>query len=65
LSEALGEATETQAWLDHATDCGYIDEATVRELNASWQSVGAMIYRMMECSAQFCPVVDRRRDKPV
>ena len=26
LDEALGEAMETQAWLDHAFDCGYLDE---------------------------------------
>ena len=24
LSEALGEAMETQAWLDHALACGYV-----------------------------------------
>ena len=23
IDEALGEAMETQAWLDHALDCGY------------------------------------------
>ena len=28
ISQALGEATETQAWLDVARECGYIDETT-------------------------------------
>lgn len=54
LSEALGEATETQAWLDHATDCGYIDGDTHRKLNANWQSIGAMIFRMIERTSDFC-----------
>jgi four helix bundle protein len=26
IDEALGEAMETQAWLDHAFDCGYRSE---------------------------------------
>lgn len=25
IDELLGEAMETQAWLDHALDCGYLD----------------------------------------
>jgi four helix bundle protein len=25
IDEALGEAMETQAWLDHALDCDYLD----------------------------------------
>jgi len=30
VDEALGEAMETQAWLDHATDCGYLDRGQYR-----------------------------------
>jgi four helix bundle protein len=26
IDEALGEAMETQSWLDNARDCGYIEE---------------------------------------
>src|SRR5438552_2358967 len=32
LNDALGEAMETQAWLDDALDCGYIDEAMHRSV---------------------------------
>jgi four helix bundle protein len=33
IDEALGEAMETQAWLDHALECGYLDRQQYRELN--------------------------------
>src|SRR3954454_20751491 len=31
INDALGEATETQSWLDHAFDCGYITSSQFRE----------------------------------
>src|SRR5438270_492585 len=37
LNEALGEAMETQAWLDHALDCSYISPEQHDELNTAWQ----------------------------
>lgn len=55
IDEALGEAMETQAWLDHALDCGYIPSETHRTLDAGWQSVGAMLQRMIEKADTFCP----------
>jgi four helix bundle protein len=59
LNEALGEAMETQSWLDAAFDCEYIDgEQHVRH-DAGWQSVGAMLSRMMERSATFCQTAYR------
>ncbi len=54
LDEALGEATETQAWLDHALDCGYLTPAQREASNAGWQHVGAMLRRMIIRSADFC-----------
>jgi len=59
LSEALAEASETQAWLDHALDCGYITRVQHRDLNADWQRVGAMLYRMSKRADDFCKVGDR------
>lgn len=55
IDEALGEAMETQAWLDHALDCAYLKPETYRLLDAQWQSVGAMLQRMMERADTFCP----------
>lgn len=54
LSEALGEAHETQVWLDHAMDAKYLAPDQHAELNAAWQEVGAMLRAMAEKSAQFC-----------
>jgi len=47
IDEALGEAMERQAWLDHAFDCGYLDRNQYRSLDDSWQKVGAMLNRMI------------------
>ena len=54
LNDALGEAMETQSWLDHALNCEYIDAPRFAVLDAEWQHVGGMLNRMMERSAEFC-----------
>ncbi len=54
IDEALGEAMETQAWLDHALDCGYIDRTQHRSLDESWQKAGAMLNRMIQRADDFC-----------
>jgi four helix bundle protein len=59
LDEALEEAMETQAWLDHALDCQYLSPAQFRTLDGQWQSVGGMLNRMMDRSADFCKVDTR------
>lgn len=54
IDESLGEAMETQAWLDHSVDCHYITLNQFRELDAGWQSIGAMLNRMIERADDFC-----------
>jgi four helix bundle protein len=54
LTDALGEATETQSWLDDALDCGYIPVSQHKESDAAWQSIGASINKMIERSDDFC-----------
>jgi four helix bundle protein len=54
LNEALGEAMETQAWLDHALECDYINSEMYRELDATWQHIGAMLNRMIQKADIFC-----------
>ena len=54
MNEALGEATETQAWLDHALACSYIDQNQHRQLDDAWQHIGAMLNRMIERAGDFC-----------
>ena len=54
LTNALGEATETQSWLDDALDCGYISAAQHRGHDAAWQSLGGMINNTIERADDFC-----------
>ena len=54
VNEALGEAMETQAWLDHALACSYIREEEHRKLDDAWQHIGAMLNRMIERADDFC-----------
>jgi four helix bundle protein len=54
LTEAMGEAMETQAWLDDALDCGYIDATTHRRCDDSWQHIGAMLGSMIANAGKFC-----------
>ena len=53
LTDALGEATETQSWLDDALDCGYISAAQHREHDDAWQSLGGMINNTIERADDF------------
>ncbi|PYV87685.1 MAG: four helix bundle protein [Acidobacteria bacterium] len=59
VTEAMGEAMETQAWLDHALSCEYINRAQFRELNDAWQHIGAMLNRMIERADDFCKSVNK------
>ena len=54
IDEALDEAMETQAWLDHALDCNYLNNVHYKELNAAWQHIGAMLNRMIDRADDFC-----------
>ena len=54
IDEALGEAMETQAWLDHALDCDYLNRQQHRELDDAWQKIGGMLNRMIERADDFC-----------
>jgi four helix bundle protein len=54
IDEALGEATETQSWLNDCLDCGYISEMEFKEMDAAWQSIGAMLNKMILRADDFC-----------
>jgi four helix bundle protein len=54
LNEALGEAMETQAWLDHAIASGYLSKTRYHEMDDEWQQIGAMIFGMSENAESFC-----------
>ena len=54
LTDAIGEANETQSWLDDALDCGYIKPSQHHELDLAWQSIGGMIANMIVKADDFC-----------
>jgi four helix bundle protein len=54
IDEALGEAMETQSWLDDALDCEYVTKAQFEKFDADWRSVSAMLARMIDRAADFC-----------
>jgi four helix bundle protein len=54
LTDAIGEANETQSWLDDALDCGYIKSSQHREYDLAWQSIGGMIANMIVKADDFC-----------
>ena len=54
INDALGEATETQSWLDQAVDSGYITATQFKGLDAKWQQIGAMLNKMTERAHDFC-----------
>lgn len=59
IGEAMGEAMETQAWLDHALDAEYINQSQHRTLDDSWQRIGAMLNRMIQRADDFCRSASR------
>jgi four helix bundle protein len=60
LNEALGETMETQVWLDAALDCGYLNVTKHHDFDAAWQSLGAMLQKMMDRADTFCPKPEAR-----
>jgi four helix bundle protein len=65
IDKALGEATETQSWLDDAIDRGYLSEEEFEKTDADWCSVTAMLARMIDRTSDFCkyirtPIIEER-----
>jgi four helix bundle protein len=54
IDEALGEASETQSWLDDALDCGYLDPGQFEKMESDWRSITAMLARMIDQASDFC-----------
>ena len=63
IDEALGEANETQSWLDDALDAGYVTPAQFEEMDQRYQHIGGMLSRMIDRADDFCkhaPTTDYR-----
>jgi four helix bundle protein len=62
LDEALGQATETQSWLDDARDAQY-RSAEFNALDSKYISISQMLSRMIDRADDFCkhsPATDYR-----
>lgn len=46
LIDSLGSLEETKGWLDFSKECNYIKEEDHLELSSSYNSLGAMIYKL-------------------
>jgi four helix bundle protein len=54
IDEALGEANETQSWLDDALDNEYLSKPDFQMLDDRYQAIGGMLSRMIDRADDFC-----------
>ena len=55
MSDADGEATETQVWLDVSKDCVYIKTETHGRMISEYKEVGNMLGHMIQNPGKFKP----------
>ena len=55
MTDADGECTETQIWLDFARDCKYINEEIRNKLYTQYEEVGRMLGSMADNPEKFLP----------
>jgi four helix bundle protein len=54
IDEALGEAYETQSWLDDALDGEYFSRQDFNDLDKRYDAIGGMLSRMIDRADDFC-----------
>lgn len=54
LSDASQEAAETQAWLEFALACNYIDQEIFKKLDGQYEHIFAMLITMERKADKFC-----------
>jgi four helix bundle protein len=54
LSDSLGEAYETEGWLDYSKDCGYIEPTAHSDLLCQSDEVRKMLISMISNPEKFC-----------
>src|SRR5437763_2846953 len=54
IDEALGEAYETQSWLDDTVDGAYLSKDQFNELDRRYDGIGGMLSRMIDRVDDFC-----------
>ena len=53
MADADGEATETQVWIDFATDCGYLSADQRTRLGSGYEEIGRMLGSMIAHPERF------------
>ena len=53
LSDADGEAGETQTWLEYGYQCGYLSKETYQKLLNEYESLIGMLVRMINTSSKW------------
>ena len=53
LTDADGENSETDTWLDYAKDCGYLNEEDYARLSEKCHEVGKMLGSMLKDPSSF------------
>jgi len=53
LSDAEGEAAESQTWIEFAVRCGYLDREQAKELFLEYDEILAMLVAMINRPAQW------------
>jgi four helix bundle protein len=54
IDEALGEAYETQSWLEDALDGAYLSKQQFDDLDNRYVAIGGMLSRMIDRADDFC-----------
>lgn len=54
LTDADSEQLETQHWLEVSEECGYVNSEKSQLLIQKCESIGKMIYSMIDKSSSFC-----------
>ena len=53
MADADGEATETQVWIDFATDCAYFSPSNQARLKSGYEEIGRMLGGMIAHPEKF------------
>src|SRR5439155_7582804 len=59
IDEALGEAYETQSWLDDALDAGYLSKENFDDLDNRYDMIGWVLSRLIDRADDFCKYATR------
>ncbi len=54
ISDAAGEATETEVWLDFSYDCTYMKKKQYEYYRQGYDEINRMLHRMMSNPEKFC-----------